>query len=78
MIEEALKLANKGLNSEGISYPDTWNLCIKQSHMITRLVEQLEFQKKANIDLVFKNVYCNRTIELLNKELDKQTELDKE
>ena len=45
MKEEALKLADDGLNSEGLSYPETWNLCIKQSQMIRRLVEELEKQK---------------------------------
>lgn len=71
MKEEALKLAHDGLNSEGLSYPETWNLCIKQARIIRRLVEEFDFQKKANIDLLLKNTYSNRTIELLNEELDK-------
>lgn len=45
MKEEALKLADDGLNSEGLSYPETWNLCIKQAQRIRRLVEELDYLK---------------------------------
>ena len=42
MKEEALKLADESLNSEGLGYAETWNLCIKQARMIRRLVEELD------------------------------------
>ena len=44
MKEEALKLADESLNSEGLGYDEAWNLCIKQARMIRRLVEELDKQ----------------------------------
>lgn len=64
MKDEALKLASQldGLNS---CEPVIIKAC---EDMIRRLVEELEFQKKANIDLLLKNTYSNRTIELLQQD----------
>ena len=65
MKTEALKLADELRHCADGGYNQD------ASAMIRRLVEELDRQKKSNLDLIFDNTYTNRTIELLNEELDR-------